>query len=67
LKEIEWDVDADAIYVFIKHSRRIAILRDVQVEKSVTTYDRREIEFQIAESIDLDIPEYTTSIFFLSI
>lgn len=62
--EIEWDVDADAIYVFIKHSRRIAILRDVQVEKSVTTYDRREIEFQIAESIDLDIPEGAFSIKF---
>lgn len=48
-----WTTDTNTLFIFMKEIIEIRAVKDVQIEKSKTAYERKEVEFRMAESYKL--------------
>lgn len=58
ISQMSWSCDANILYIFTKESLEIRAVRDVQLEKSKTTFERKEIEFRMAEVYALKLEHH---------
>lgn len=52
-----WSCDANSLYIFMKETLEIRAIRDVQLEKSKTAFERKEIEFRMSDVYKVKLEE----------
>ena len=54
---MEWKPDASTLFIFIKETKEIKAIMDVQLDKCKTAYERKEVEFTISKTYKLKADE----------
>ena len=44
-----WSSDAKTLFIFIRETLEIRAVKDIQLEKCKTAFERREVEFRMVE------------------